>query len=155
MLTTAQLKSNVFYSPETGLFTRLSTQRITGNRHKYKKYIVITISKKRYYAHRLVWLYVTGVLPEGVIDHINGDKTDNRFENLRDISNKLNLQNRRTANKNTTTGILGVGNASGGRFKARICIDGRRIFLGRFSTIEEAQSAYLDAKRVHHTAYSH
>lgn len=151
-LTCETLRANLSYDPATGLFTRLKTGLPVGFRHKQKHYVNITIAGKTHRAHRLAWLYMTGTHPTGVIDHINVCRTDNRWANLRDIKHALNLQNRRLANKNTSTGVLGVGNAKNGRYKARITVAGKAYFLGYFATLPDAQAAYLAAKAIHHIA---
>jgi hypothetical protein len=70
---------------------------------------IVSMNGKREYVHRVVWEIHHGEIPEGmVIDHINGDPSDNRIENLRCVSQKINLLNKRKQ-KNNTSGIAGVG----------------------------------------------
>jgi hypothetical protein len=57
-------------------------------------YIRIQIGENQFYAHRLVWFVTYGKFPDGDIDHLNGDRSDNRIENLRDVSRSVNNQNR-------------------------------------------------------------
>ena len=104
---------------------------------------------KRFSAHRLAWLYVTGDWPVGVIDHINGDRTDNRFENLRDVTQKTNSENLRGPQKRTASRFLGVHaqRRKSTRFLAQIVTDGKLKHLGSFSTPEPAHEAYLAATR--------
>ena len=71
-----------------------------------KGYLVMTAFGKRYTLHRLAWLYVKGYWPL-IIDHINGDKLDNRFCNLREVTNQENHMNNRRASNNTS-GVTGV-----------------------------------------------
>jgi len=71
-----------------------------------KGYRVLSILGKRYLAHRLAWLYVKGEWPN-VIDHINGDRLDNRFANLRNVTNQQNHMNCKMA-VNNTSGATGV-----------------------------------------------
>lgn len=99
--------------------------------------------------HRLMWFWVHGVWPPEMIDHINGNTSDNRIENLRAVSNAVNLQNRRKASAVNKLGFLGVHFARG-RYRASLGVDGKTMNLGRFKTPEEAQEAYLAAKRRHH-----
>jgi hypothetical protein len=89
-----------------------------------------------------------GAWPSGDIDHINGQKTDNRIENLRDVTRTINSENRRGSNTNTATGYLGVSvHARSGKYRARIRAKGRLISLGLFLLPEEAHAAYISAKR--------
>ena len=66
-------------------------------------YWYVSIDTRLVRAHRLAWLYVTGNWPDGCIDHINGDRSDNRFENLRDTNLRVNAENRRSP-KSTAKG---------------------------------------------------
>ncbi len=153
---TAQRLREVFnYDSETGVFTHLA-----GN-HKSKPgsvagttnnagYLVIYIDAHLYLAHRLAWLFAYGEWPEHLIDHINMDRLDNRLANLRNASKSLNAQNQRDANsRNKESGLMGV-SRNHGRWKARLQLDGKQVFLGSFDTPEEAHQAYVAAKRVMH-----
>ena len=130
------------YNPETGAFT----YKDTGNRagFKTKKYYAIGVDGEQYYAHRLAWMYVNGEDPEHLqIDHRNKDKRDNRISNLRKGTNRQNSYNK-GANKNNTSGYKGVWwEEKSGLYKARIGVNGKRIFLGGYETGEEAHQAYL------------
>jgi hypothetical protein len=104
-----------------------------------------------YLAHRLAWMYVYGRWPaKGLdIDHINGNRQDNRIANLREVTRGQNMQNQRRASSRSTTGLLGVLRKSR-RFAAHITADGRTHCLGTFDTPEEAHRVYMDAKsRLH------
>lgn len=114
-------------------------------------YVVISIGRVKHKAHRLAWFAVHGDWPTGPIDHINGVRTDNRIANLRDTTNLINAQNRRHANKNNNSGLLGVCKATNAdRYEARIRSEGSVKYLGRFETPEAAHQTYLKAKRVLH-----
>src|SRR5690554_1482515 len=90
-------------------------------------YLGIGIDGKNYYAHRLAWIYVHGEIPEGMhIDHINGDKRDNRIANLRVGTQGQNLQNLRAARSDNKLGMLGVCfDKSRGKYKAYIAVNGK------------------------------
>ena len=93
---------------------------------------------------------MTGEWPKGHVDHINGDKLDNRLENLRDVPPATNFRNR-GANRNNTTGFKGVTyDKRRKKFLAQLKVDRRHVYVGRFDTAEEAHAAYLAAvtKRV-------
>lgn len=104
-LTQAYLKERLEYNPETGLWKwRLG---YTGNGKKQEwflgavssrsRYASIKVSYIQYQAHRLAWLYIYGKWPDGEIDHINGDRKDNRIANLRDVDHPTNMRARRLA----------------------------------------------------------
>jgi hypothetical protein len=114
--------------------------------------VYFTVDWRKHLAHRLAWLYVHGVWPTHQIDHINGDHSDNRIANLRDVPPRLNKENLRKAQRNNRVGVLGVRALIGGapRWTAGICVDGERRYLGTFYSLDEAQAAYLKAKRALH-----
>ena len=104
----------------------------------------IKINGKSYKAHRLAWLLSYGVWPSKMIDHINGNKLDNRLSNLRLADNAANQMNRfKACATNKTAGYLGVNyNQMAGRYAARLQFQGKRIHIGYFDTPEEASQAY-------------
>jgi len=114
-----------------------------------KGYIYMKVDRRGYMAHRLVFLHVTGRWPRGQIDHINGDRADNRFDNLREATQSENSQNQRTAKRsNLSSGLLGVTWAPKlKKWVAQIMIEGDQNRLGSFDTPELAHAAYCDAKR--------
>ena len=138
-----KLKSLLHYDPETGLFTWLVKRgkHLAGRICSCKNaagYIVIRIDGKLYSAHRLAYLYMNGCWPEKEIDHINLDKSDNRFKNLRQASRCENMQNtgKRSHNK---TGIIGISICKQtGKYAAEIKFNKTRYFLGRFDCLELA-----------------
>lgn len=155
MLTQARLKEVFDYNPETGMFTRiLAISRKskvgdiirTTNKHGY---IVLRLDKELHFCHRLAWLYVYGEYPKSNIDHINGNPSDNRIANLRDVSQKVNAQNIRKPHCDNKTGFAGVCKDKK-KFNARIYHNGKTVNLGSFSTPEEANEAYIKAKRSFH-----
>lgn len=152
-----RLKEILCYDADTGIFTwnksRLKCKPggVAGNSSHRRGYIQIRLDYKRYYAHRLAWLFVHGVWPTGVIDHINGHTDDNRIANLRDVSQGANRQNQRVPSSSSTVNLLGVSfNRKTGRYVAQIRIQGKQTGLGYFDTPEAAQEAYITAKRLHH-----
>lgn len=94
--------------------------------------------------HMFAWWWVYGEIleyPKFVIDHINGDKTDNSISNLRKVTQSQNQWNQKDVK-----GYSQVGN----KYVSRIRVNGKNIKLGRFDTEEEATQAYLDAKEKYH-----
>ena len=157
MLTQAKLKESLSYDPSTGNFIWLRNAPGGGSTRvgdragtiEQQKYLRIGLDGTSYYAHRLAWLYMTGTWPSHGIDHINGDRRDNRWTNLRQADHSLNNQNLKIAKRHNATGLLGVGK-NGSGFMASIRIDNKRHYLGTFRTAMEAHQAYLKAKRKLH-----
>lgn len=146
-LTQERLKELFKYDPETGLFTRLVS---TNNRVKVGDvagnaradgYIKIRVDFDMHYAHRLAWLYMTGEWPTQKIDHISGDKSDNRWSNLRDVSSVTNLQNVEPGD-----GVF----AKGSRWASTIMANRKKIPLGSYQDKWRASAAYLTAKVLCH-----
>lgn len=149
-LTPARLRELFHYDPETGVFTRLvKTSHNAGAGSVTNGYQRLIVDGKRYAAHRLAWLYMTGDWPSAEIDHINGIGADNRFANLRDVGRATNQENlRRARSDNHSSGVLGVHwSEYHKKWKAHIRVDGRLKHLRYCDTKEEAQAVYLDAKR--------
>lgn len=113
----------------------------------------VNVDGAKYYEHRLAWFYMTGAWPKDQIDHVNGDRSDNRFINLREASAADNVRNV-AKKKHNTSGFLGVTfDKSRGKWKAQITMHGRPICLGRFGDINDASKAYQEAKRRLHGAF--
>ena len=144
------------YHPDTGKFywRKKVAQRVyvgdhAGSKH-HSGYLTIFTLGKSHRAHRLAWLYHYGDPIPKYIDHINGVRDDNRIQNLRAATAKLNGENRRHAQKGTASGLLGVAK-NGNNGQAYIGVNGKPLYLGTFKTPEEAHQAYLEAKRKHHS----
>lgn len=157
-MTVDELKQILSYDPQTGKFVWLvrpsksiSEGREAGCKEKRIGYRTIGYRGRIYKAHRLAWLYVTGKWPDGLIDHINGIKDDNRFENLRVVDESGNSQNIRKPNKRNKSGFMGV-ILFQGKWRASITHSGKTHWLGDFTTPEEAHQTYLAAKRKFHAA---
>lgn len=151
-----RLKEILNYDFETGIFTwkeRLARCVWVGQIAGCSKfnYTKIVIFSKTYSAHRLAWLYVHGESPQGMIDHINGNKHDNRICNLRLANNSENQQNQKKAQSNNKSGYLGVDfHKRSNSWRATLVVNKKRTEYRGFSTPEEAHQAYLDAKRELH-----
>ena len=114
-----------------------------------KKYKVIRIKGKIYYAHRLAWLAHHGVMPNRSIDHINGDSLDNRIVNLRNISRQENQRNMKLSKANTS-GVTGVVfDRERKKWAAQIKVGRKNIHLGRFEDKEDAIKARKAAEINH------
>ena len=156
MVTLAELKEILNYDEETGIFTWLNrptthfsssrradymNKRYAGkqagkiNAHGYRE---IKVFGRYYRAHRLAWLYVTGSIPDGDIDHINHNKTDNRIQNLRVVSSNENSKNR-PAQSNNSSGCTGVYfDKKSGLWISRIWVRKKQIRLGCYKSKESA-----------------
>ncbi len=160
---TAERARELFdYDPDTGalkwktenLKSRQGGKvRSTGNLEAGCKhncgYVSIGVDMRKYLAHRVIWLLTYGKWPAGQIDHINGNRLDNRIVNLRDVAHKTNAQNRRKAIPTSQSKLIGVSRNSD-RWKATIMADRTDYYLGTYDTKEEAHLAYVMAKRLLH-----
>ena len=152
------LTAVLHYNPETGEFLwnlprpKVQVGQRAGYEKKNKGYIYIEIDGKSYSAHRLAWFYMTSAEPKNQIDHINRNKSDNRFENLREATHGQNRANSKHANKHGLKGVALSNWIPEGkrRWVAQITCNKKITYLGSFLTKEEAHAAYCDAaKRLH------
>ena len=156
MITQERLKELVSYDPETGVFvwlqdngTKAKAGDIAG-RVDFYGYIKIHADGCSYSAHRLAWLYMTGQFPKMNVDHKNGDRSDNRIANLRDVPQQINCQNHRKQNGQKKELIGACFDKATGKFKAQIMHKGVNFHIGRVDTEELAHSAYVEKKREIH-----
>ena len=114
-------------------------------------YYLITMNKKNYRLHRLVWIYHNGDIPNGMsVDHIDGDTKNNRIENLRLATHTENMRNRKMHSTNTS-GIKGVEwYKYRNKWRVRMRIDGKDKTLGYFHILEEAEAAAIAAREKYH-----
>lgn len=153
------LSREVSYCPVTGVFTRLKDKRGGAKagsacqaRHS-RGYTVVNAGGNAYLAHRLAWFFVYGEWPSKHIDHINGDRADNRISNLRDVSQQTNVHNQTKPQSHNTSGLLGVSlHKPTGRWRASIKVNGKNRHLGMFDDKQEASKAYWDEKKRVHLA---
>ena len=149
-----RLKEKLSYDPETGIFVwKLPTKKIRvgdvcGTPHN-AGYTIIRVDGHQYLAHRLAWFYMTGKFPPKFTDHIDGNRLNNKFSNLRLADAQMNVQNTRVARRMNKLGILGV-YKNRNKFVARIWENGNYHCLGSYSTTEEAKQAYINGKRIFH-----
>lgn len=155
-----RLNEVVIYDRFSGEFTwkiKIGARCIIGaklGRIRYDGYLDATIENKRYLLHRLAWLYVTGDWPRKQLDHKDGNRANNRFENLREATASQNSCNRQISTQNSS-GIKGVyWHATNQKWCAQIKIAGRTKFLGSFSDIEKARDAYAEAARGVHGEFA-
>ena len=119
---------------------RVGTVNSAGYRH-------FTYNFKIHNEHKIIWFMFNGAVPKGkIIDHKDRNSLNNNIDNLRLVTPKGNQENQ-----------LGKGysiNARGKRYRARVVVDGKPIYLGNFDTKEEAHMAYLKGKRELHQCFS-
>jgi hypothetical protein len=157
MLTQEELKRLLHYDPETGVFTwnvkrsnKVKIFSVAGSTqtmsHNKKTYIRIKIHNKKYFAHRLAHLYITGYWPEDQIDHIDGNGINNKWCNLRSVNISENMRNYKKPITNTS-GICGVSwDSSAMKWSSYIHVNNKQIKLGRFSNMLDASCARKSAE---------
>lgn len=148
-LTQERLKEALHYNPDTGIFKwkiatsdRIRPGHIAGciatNKVNKKQYLVIGLYGTNYLAHRLAFLYMTGMFPVDGIDHQDGDGLNNQWVNLRPANNIENSRNTRLP-ANNTSGHIGVcWDKSRNKWTSRIKVNQITINLGRYDDFFEA-----------------
>lgn len=152
MLTADRVRSLLDYNRDTGVLTwrvprgRQKKGSIAGRLH-HCGYREVVVDKVLHREHRIIWLWMTGSWPEAECEHINHQRADNRFTNLRAATRSENMQNL-SRGSNNTSGIMGASfHKVRGKWRATINIDGKARHLGHFDTAEEAGEAYMSKKR--------
>jgi len=141
------------YDPETGLFrwtakvsSKVVIGRVVGSMMR-NGYINIRLRQHQALAHHLAWLFVYGEWPTE-IDHKNGVRDDNRIINLRSATRSDNTHNLAKPSHGRTSRFKGVSwDSKKGKWRAQICINGKRLQLGRYGNQQAAAAVYDDAAR--------
>jgi len=147
------------YNQDTGIFTwkrkpcnTVNAGDVAGSKNAIG-YLQLMVCNKKYSAHRIAWLISYGEWPD-VIDHINGDRSDNRIKNLRNTDMTGNARNK-CIQKNNKSGYKGVSfDKINKKWVAYIIGDGKHINLGRFSNVEDAAYAYREAAKRYYGEYA-
>lgn len=146
------------YDPQTGdFFWRVNrTNGVkAGDRAGCRRgeYWVISIFNVSYRAQRLAFLYMTGEFPSDYVDHINGKKLDNRWDNLRPATNAQNQHNRAG-----TGGACGIKNvtyvARRRKYQVSLKVFGREKFIGYYQDCELAELVATEARNKYHGPYA-
>jgi hypothetical protein len=152
-LTHKRVREMLDYSPETGELVWLKNRRmgpkLVGARAGYvdgNGRLMVQLDKEAHHAGRLIWLWVTGSWPLGVVDHEDRNPLNNRWKNLRDVTQQVNTQNR-SMNSNNKSGVRGVyWNKQQGKWHAQIAKDRKKIHLGFFVELTAAVAARKNAE---------
>ncbi len=157
MITRKRLREVLSYDRRSGIFIWKVSLSYRGKKGTVAGclnrdgYVEIGIDRRRYYGHRLAWLYVHGDHPEK-IDHRDLNRSNNRLNNLREVCQSGNAQNVRAARRsNKSTGLLGASfHKASGLFKAELSVNGQVRYAKYFKTAKLAHAAYVQAKRKFH-----
>jgi hypothetical protein len=171
-LTQDYVRSLFEYDPETGVLTwkerpkeHFTSDRIwkgtntrcagkVAGKANQDGYIIVGIDNRTIAAHRVIWLLVTGVLPDE-IDHDDGIRNNNRFANLLDVSHAQNMTNK-SMRRDNKSGVCGVGwHKIDRRWVAHITVNNKQIRLGGFIEKEDAIAARLAAEQKYGFGQSH
>ena len=147
------------YDKDSGLFTwkinrtkGVKAGQVAGTCN-WAGYISLQVDGVKMLAHRAA-LAMSGFAINGLVDHKNGIRNDNKLSNLRVVTNSENLQNSTVASRRSKSGLKGVSwRSSTQKWRACITVNGRHKELGAFSSIEDASNAYLKAKKEFHLAW--
>lgn len=160
LITFARADELLSYDPATGIITNRSSRHgmtkagTTAGGLNRSGYRYIRVDGRRYAAHRLAWLLTHGCWPTGDIDHVNGDRADNRLANLREATRLQNAANARRPCTNTS-GYKGVHWATHRRkWRASIGVNYRKLYLGYFATPQDAHAAYIAAAAKYFGSYA-
>lgn len=126
---------------------------VAGCIHKGTGYIHIKIKAKAFKAHRLIFLYHNGYLPE-LIDHIDGNKLNNRIKNLREASKQENSHNQKVRLTNSS-GVKGVSwHKVSKKWKVALCKDYKSYYFGTYEDRELADLVAVEATDLLHKNFS-
>jgi hypothetical protein len=152
-LTYERAREMLHYNPQTGVLKWAKDRRmgpklagkhagfVDGNGR-----LMIQLDLETYHSGRVIWLWMMGHWPVGVIDHCDGNPLNNRWKNLRDVTQRVNAQNR-LMNANNKSGVRGVyWNNQIGKWHAQIALDRKKIHLGYFDELTTAVAARRNAE---------
>jgi hypothetical protein len=153
IITQQELKLKLSYNKDNGTFLNIKKSNIVGSNSK-QGYLIAKVNGKNYYLHRLAWLYIYGYFPKNCIDHINGNKSDNRLSNLREATLSQNNCNQNISSKNTS-GIKGVcWDKNNNKWKVSLAINGKSKHIGLYKDLEIAKKAMIESRLKYHGEFS-
>ena len=137
-----RMRARVFYNSEDGQLYWRKTGEVAGGKHKSSGYWRFNFESKSYTRARAVWFLLNKEWPDGIVDHISRDRTDDRIENLRVATPSQNMANKMKLSSNTS-GYAGVSWVQKDKaWRAAIKHKGETEYLGYYKTAEEAHIAY-------------
>lgn len=142
--TPEELRNAFDYDPETGHIKPKGSTRysaIRDGKAEYAGYVSVRLNGRQYQAHRVIWAMAHGKWPDGVIDHINGIRSDNRLDNLRDVSQRGNLRNTPTARGVPRYKKIAHDKLSG-LWRSYHYSGGEIHMIGKYHTKEDARKMY-------------
>lgn len=154
-ITAADVRRYLSYDASTGVLTWIAGRR-RGRPAGYltvNGYIHVGLCRRLYLGHRLAWLYVHGEWPPAQIDHVDGDRANNRLSNLRLALPRQNSWNYRKPITNKS-GMKGACENRPGRWIAQIKANGKKYYLGTFDSAAAAHAAYCEAAARFHGEYA-
>lgn len=159
MITQKELKHWLSYSPIVGVFEwrrrghRVRPGMLAGCCDLATGYVVIRLRGKTYRAHHLAWLYMTGEWPPMDVDHKDGDRNNNAFANLRLATKAENQWNKKASTG--SSGVKGVNwDKALGKWRGTVGVGGKKVHVGVFSQLEEAQAAVIAKRKELHGEFA-
>lgn len=155
LITHRRLLEVLEYNSDTGVFvwkiTRAKARcgQAAGSVNRVHGYVEIGLDGALYRAHRLAFFYMTGSWPKNEVDHIDLNRSNNKWENLRSADHSQNARNK-SVRSDSATGLKGAYKRDYGSFASKIKAEGKVICLGTFRTAEEAHAAYCAAAEKYH-----
>ena len=143
MLDYDEVKKRFTYDEDEGFLrwrysvTRVKSGDVAGCINS-KGYQRVKVGGKYYYCHRLIWLYVYGRLPDQHIDHVNGNRADNRIVNLREASSAENGRNIKIPKSNTSGHVGVIWDKRINKWCARVKVNYKQIHIGSFINKSDA-----------------
>lgn len=163
----ADLRARLSYNPDTGLFTWISVTRrcdikrigtVAGSISLSHGYVEVGVGNKSYLAHRLAYLFMRGHWPEAglQIDHIDGNRTNNKWSNLRLCTNAENSRNSKVRHLSGASKVKGVRQRSTGAWMVQVTHNYTNYYGGQFATKAEAEQAAINLRlRLHKEFCNH
>jgi hypothetical protein len=152
-----EMRQRWAYDPATGVFTRPDGVRVGYvDNHGYVR-IAARVGDRtlKFRAHRMAFAYMAGVWPKGEIDHIDGNRRNNSFANLREATVSQNRAHLTVPKRNNTSGVTGVHFHNGkGKWRAEITANKRTVYLGEFASFADAAKARVRAEARYHGEFA-
>lgn len=153
-VTFEDVKGAFKYNPEDGVFSFIEEERNSRIRLTVEGYVSCSFMGSSHFVHRLIWLYMTGAYPKKMIDHIDGNRSNNKWDNLREADSHQNGCNC-VITKSNATGYKNVmRDKNSGLYKSHIMVHGKQHHLGYFDNPVDAYEAFVKASKDLHGEFS-